>query len=221
MTATVPDLPLRTTQPAGHAKRRATAPAGSPERTGEVEFRSHHSATVLADLATWHGLYLGVYADDRHRADHTDPPLAARLASHAGRPGFELVAAHAEGRPVGFVYGYRLTPDTQWWRGLTPPPDPALVAEWPGRTVALCEGLMLPAWRGRGLSSELLARLLAGRTEERGAALVAHGNMRMLDMARARGWTRVGDLEPHHGWRPHAAFVFPLRPVAPAAGSTA
>jgi hypothetical protein len=145
----------------------------------------------------------------------------SRLARHAERTGFTLVAAHIDGRPVGFVYGYTLPADTCWWDGLTPTPDAALIEERPGRTVGICEGLMLPKWRGLGLAMRLYLTLLAGRTEERASALIAHDNTLMLMLASSHGAVHVGDLDPFPGWRRHAAYILPLRPQAPAAKPSA
>jgi ribosomal protein S18 acetylase RimI-like enzyme len=165
---------------------------------------------VLADLDTWTDLYERVYSDDLHLADHRDPPLRERLARNAAKPDFTAAVAFDGDEPVGYVYGYPLPVETGWWYGLTPEPDPELVREWPGRTLAICEVLVHPDMRRLHLGLRMYQTFLSARTEERAAALVAHTNTLMLSLAGPGGWIRVGDLAPYPGWRPHAAFILPL-----------
>jgi GNAT superfamily N-acetyltransferase len=160
-----------------------------------------------------------VYSGQLHLTDHSEPPLGERLARHAARPGFGLIAGHAGGRVAGFVYGYSLPADTLWWEGLrTEGPAAgsaaeraALTREWPGRTVGICEGLVHPDWRRHGFALRLHAEFLATRHEERAVALVAEDNRLLIRLGAGHGWRPVGRLRPFPGWRPHVALVLPLR----------
>jgi ribosomal protein S18 acetylase RimI-like enzyme len=203
---------------------------------GTIRTRRYDGPGVLAELDRWVRLHEQVYGEDLARPDHSDPSLADRLRLHAGRPGFELVAAFVQaadadagtfgaavGRGTladrgtddeeiaGYVYGYTLPVDTLWWHGLKPPADPAVVREHPGRTVGLCEALIGPEFQRAGIGERLFYDFLAGRPEERAAALVATTNTVILDRFAAHGWSVLGELEPYPGWSPHAALVCPLR----------
>ncbi|MEV4440604.1 GNAT family N-acetyltransferase [Streptomyces sp. NPDC049577] len=162
-------------------------------------------------LALWTRAYEDVYAHALDLSDHNDPPIAERLERHCARPGFELVAAFDGDRVAGLVYGYALPEDSLWWEGLTPAPAPDFTREHPGRTVGLCELLVAAPWRRAGLGRDLVESFLAGRPEERAAALVADGNSVVLDRYAGFGFAPVGTLEPYPGWRPHTMIVRPLR----------
>ncbi|WP_153530431.1 GNAT family N-acetyltransferase [Actinomadura macrotermitis] len=164
-----------------------------------------------ARLPLWAAAYEDVYAGALDLSDHNDPPIAERLERHCGRPGFELVAAFDGEDVAGFVYGYTLPADSLWWEGLTPEPDPEFVREHPGRTVGVCELLVGARWRRGNIGAGLLESFLAGRREERAAALVADGNGVVLDRYAAYGFTPVGAMEPYPGWRPHTMIVRSLR----------
>ncbi|PRY02169.1 GNAT family N-acetyltransferase [Allonocardiopsis opalescens] len=192
-----------------HAELTPMRTAAPPQAA--VEYTHLDGEEVAGDPTPWAALYAEVYAGAAHLADHRDPPFAARLAHSAARPGFRLTAGHVGGEPAGFVYGYTLGPDTGWWRGLDPEPDPGFVQEWPGRTVAVCEGLILPRFRGLGLTGTAMAAFLTGRTEERAAGLVAESNEHALSVFLRHGWMAVGTTVPYPGWRRHTAIVLPLR----------
>jgi len=183
----------------------------------DVLVSRYDGTAVLATLGQWCSVY-----EQAHRETgvhpHVDPPLADRLARHAQRDGFTLVGAHAGATAIGFVYGYTLPADTLWWDGLRPA-DAELALEWPGRTLGMCEGLMLAPWRRLGLAGRMYAELIAGRSEERVALHIAHDNELMHSVAAGYGAIHVGDLQPFPGWQPHAAYILPLRPQAAAASA--
>lgn len=164
-----------------------------------------------ARLARWARAYEDVYADALDLGDHSDPPIAERLARHCARPGFELVAAFDGDEVAGYLYGYRLPEDSLWWEGLSPAPEPEFTREHPGRTVGLCELLVGVRWRRGSVGRTLVEAFLSRRAEERAAALIADGNSVVLDRYAAYGFTPVGTMEPYPGWRPHTMVVRPLR----------
>jgi hypothetical protein len=192
-------------------------PATRPMVDTAVSLERYDGAAVIASLGRWIKVYEDVYAASLGLPDHSEPAIGERLSRHTERTGFTLVAAFADGRPAGFVYGYQLPADTWWWDGLEPDPGPRFTTEWPGRTFAICEGLVDWTHRGLGLAGQMYGELLAGRTEERIAVHIAHDNELMLSIATAHGGVHVGDLDPFPGWRRHAAFVLQLRPEASAA----
>ncbi|MDE3725271.1 GNAT family N-acetyltransferase [Nocardiopsis sp. N85] len=185
-------------------------------QTTSVTWRidDHTGADVLADPTPWVKAYEEVYAHALHLPDHNDPTFAERLAFSAGREGFRLTSCHADGVLAGFAYGYTLPASTGWWNGFTPLPGvdaDEMTAERPGRTFAMCEALVPTAFRRSGIVERAFPFLIRGRTEERVAGLVAETNAHALDLTLRNGWTHVGDVEPHPGWRRHHALIMPLR----------
>jgi hypothetical protein len=194
----------------------ATAP-NTPVIWNGLEFHRLDATAIGADLERWCRPYREVYSAAAALPEHTDPPIEERLAGHLQRPAFEATAAFQPGadistaEPVAYLYGYQLPPDTPWWEGLEPAPEPELIREYPGRTVALCEGLVRPEHRKGGLGEAMLGFYLMGRSEERATSLVALKNAIILDRFLSRGWSKLGHIQPKPGWAPHAALLLPLR----------
>lgn len=92
------------------------------------------------------------------------------MTGHAANPGFRaLVAADGDGRPAGFGYGFRGAPG-QWWhdtvaRALAAARGNEAAASWLGDSFELAELHVLPEYQGRGIGTDLLLRLSAGRPE--------------------------------------------------------
>lgn len=190
-------------------KARSLAPR--EELAPDLRLEQLDGAALARDPKPFARAYEEVYAHDLGLSDHSDPPIADRLVRHAKRPGFSLLAARDGARVAGFVYGYTLPTDTLWWEGLHPAPEPEFTAEYPGRTVGVCELLVGEPWRRHQLGMRLFTSFLAARSEERAAALVAEGNDVVLDRFERYGFQPVGQMEPYPGWRPHQMVVKPLR----------
>src|SRR6058998_1371154 len=73
---------------------------------------------------------------------------------------YDLVVARADGRIVGFIFGYSLRADRGWWDGLAPEP-PAGFTDEPGdqRTVVIAEFEVRRSWQGKGVGHALLHAL--------------------------------------------------------------
>ncbi|MBB1243716.1 GNAT family N-acetyltransferase [Streptomyces durbertensis] len=189
-----------------------TAPA-RPGRAplASLRMRRYDGPEVAADPGRWARAYEDVYAHALDLSDHTDPPVEERLRTHAERPGFGLLAALDGETVAGFVYGYTLQPDTLWWDGLTPAPTAEFVREDGRRTVGVCELLVAARWRRFHLGTTLVAEFLAGRTEQRAAALIAETNEVVLERYAGFGFAQVGTMAPYPGWRRHHMIVADLR----------
>ncbi|MGH9959663.1 MAG: GNAT family N-acetyltransferase, partial [Pyrinomonadaceae bacterium] len=87
-------------------------------------------------------------------------------------PTFALVTAEAAGELVGFAYGIALSPETQWWSGITELLPDELTAEWKGRTFAIIDIAVREDYRKRGIGRALLDALLANRPGERATLAV-------------------------------------------------
>jgi ribosomal protein S18 acetylase RimI-like enzyme len=126
----------------------------------------------------------------------------ARLLRVWGRqPGFMLAVARHGGYLVGFAAGMPLRPSTSWWRKLTAPLPEADTDEYPGRTFALAQLAVRPAWRRQGVGRELHDLLLAERSEERATLTVAPDASAAQRAFRAWGWQKIArtksdDLDP-------------------------
>jgi ribosomal protein S18 acetylase RimI-like enzyme len=130
---------------------------------------------------------------------------------------YDLVVARADGRIVGFIFGYSLRADRGWWDGLAPEP-PAGFTDEPGdqRTVVIAEFEVRRSWQGQGVGHALHDAFLANRVEER-ATLVTRPHLTDLHALYERwGWQKVGIIpgDPGGYYADYASFVLPLPTVA-------
>jgi GNAT superfamily N-acetyltransferase len=167
--------------------------------------------TETVDLDELARLYRKVHVADLHLTDHRDPSVEDRLRWTAEAPGFAATVAYVDGQLAGTVLGCPLPPDTLWWRDLRSPSDPTVVAEWTGRTFAICEAFVLPEHRRHRLGVPMMVDLITSRTEERVCMAVAETNTRVWRALQAMRFEHVGDLVPFPGWRPHRMLVRALR----------
>jgi ribosomal protein S18 acetylase RimI-like enzyme len=135
-----------------------------------------------------------------------------RATRALGAKNYDLVTAHADGRLVGFAFGYSLRPDRGWWDGLRPEPPEGFADETDGRTVVLAEIEVRRAWQGKGIGRALHDAFLAGREEER--ATLSTGPQ--ADAARALyerwGWHRAGTVpgKPGAYFSEYVLYILPL-----------
>ncbi len=137
--------------------------------------------------------------------------FAERVRGYASAPGFEMVVAEISGEAVGQAFGFALPAGALWWRGLTTPADPELIAETGSRTFALCELMVHPAWQRRGLARSLHDELLQHRPEERATLLVREENTAAQRAYATWGWRKLGKLRPYPDAPHYDALVLPLR----------
>ncbi|MER7890085.1 GNAT family N-acetyltransferase [Micromonospora sp. NPDC094482] len=163
--------------------------------------------TDEVDLDALADVYRRVHAADLHLTDHSDPTVEDRLRWTAEAPGFQAAVGYVGGELVGTVMGCPLPAETLWWRDLYSAEDPDLVAEWSGRTFAICEAFVLPEHRRHRLGLRMTADLLAQRPEERVSLAVAETNTRVWRSLQGLKFRHVGDLEPYPGWRSHRMLV--------------
>jgi GNAT superfamily N-acetyltransferase len=114
-----------------------------------------------------------------------------RALHQIDRPGFDLVTAHAEGRLVGFAFGYTLATDTRWWDGLQPDPAQGFSTESGSRTFVLSEIEVRRAWQSQGVGRALHDALIQGRSEER-ATLATGPDAGSQAVYESWGWRKVG-----------------------------
>ncbi|MDI6101807.1 GNAT family N-acetyltransferase [Actinoplanes sp. NEAU-A12] len=168
------------------------------------------SSVVLAekvDIDELAAVYRRVHAADLHLTDHSDPSVEDRLRWTAEAPGFQAALGYVDGELVGTVMGCPLPPETLWWRDLTDLSDPDLAVEWEGRTFAICEAFVDPAYQRHRLGVRMVADLLDQRPEERTSMAVAETNTRVWGALQRLKFEHVGDLIPFPGWRSHRMLV--------------
>lgn len=86
---------------------------------------------------------------------------------HVQRPGMRLVLAREGDELVGFTYGFRLPPETRWWRSVQQPLPDDFTREDGTRTWVTIELAVRKPWRRQGIAAELHTRLLASQSIER------------------------------------------------------
>ncbi len=87
-------------------------------------------------------------------------------------PTFGIALAEIASDLVGFVYGFALKSDTNWWDGFQQPVPAELTREWPDRTFAVIDLAVRSDHRRHGLGKHLLDTLLVSRAEERATLAV-------------------------------------------------
>ncbi|ROO61722.1 acetyltransferase (GNAT) family protein [Micromonospora sp. Llam0] len=159
-----------------------------------------------------------VYADAYGQVPGEDTGVKAdafrdRATAALGARNYELVTARSGDELVGFVLGYSLRQERDWFGGLDPAPEPGFTDERGGeRTVVLAEIEVRKAWQGKGIGRGLHDTFLGGRREER-ATLSANPVATATHALYERwGWVRVGTKPGPPGayYREYAVFVRPL-----------
>lgn len=169
----------------------------SGKATSEVRFTHYDSESVGAILSSVvQPLYVSTHQDVIADAFYDPERFAERVRGYARSPGFELVAAHLDGQPVGLALGYTLPSNARWWQGLTTPVDAELIAENGVRTFALNELMVHPDFQHRGLARALHDELLDHRTEARATLLVREDNQIAQAAYTKWGWVKIGKLQP-------------------------
>jgi hypothetical protein len=139
-----------------------------------------------------------------------------RATKALGRPGYELVTAHAGHALAGFVFGYSLPSETHWWDDLMPEPSVEFLREDGSRTFVLAEIEVGRKYQGSGVGRALHDKILDGRQEERATLATGPG----ADAARAIyegwGWQKVGAVPGAAGdyFSEYVLYVLPL-PLVP------
>ncbi|WP_030176925.1 GNAT family N-acetyltransferase [Spirillospora albida] len=141
-------------------------------------------------------LYVASHADVIDRPFYSAERFAERFPGYARAPGFEIVIAHLEGRPVGQAFGYALPVGARWWTALTTPVPDGFTDETGARTFAFNELMVVPRWQGRGVAHALHDALLGGRREERATLLVRKDNTSARRAYDRWGWTPIGEARP-------------------------
>jgi len=126
---------------------------------------------------------------------------------------YSLVTAQADGRVVGFIFGYSLRAERGWWDGLTPEPPAGFTDETgDARSVVVAEFEVRRAWQHQGVGRALMAAFLSRRTEERATLASQPTATDNHVMYEHWGWRRIGVVpgKPGAYYREYVRFVLPL-----------
>ncbi len=118
---------------------------------------------------------------------------------HVATPGFRLVAAFSQGRPVGFAYGFPRSPGEDWTEEVSASLAPGLRRRWLSNAFGFVEIAVEPRYQGIGVGSLLHDRLLATADEPR-AVLTVHAHAPAARFYARRGWQRLGWLKGAPYW---------------------
>lgn len=173
---------------------------------------THHDAASAAGIfdSVIIPVYEASHADVISDPFYSTERFAERVRGYMRAPGFELVAAHADGRPIGQAFGYTLQPGARWWNGLTTPVPDGFTKETGHRTFAFNELMVAPEWQRRGIAHALHDELLSERTEERATLLVRADNEAAQTAYARWGWQKVAKLRPFPDSPHFDALILPL-----------
>jgi GNAT superfamily N-acetyltransferase len=158
------------------------------------ELRRHDGRVGTELIEQLADAYMEGYADDPDigHSIYARDAFVERTTRQAATQGFVLITAHANDRWAGFSFGMHF-PAGRWWAGEweAEQPEEVLSAE----KFAVIELVVLPAARGVGIATRLMAAVLADRPEP-WATLLADQRGRARDMYDRWGWKRVGTVHP-------------------------
>jgi GNAT superfamily N-acetyltransferase len=105
--------------------------------------------------------------------------------------GSALAEARHGGYLVGYTSGMPLRSSTSWWKDATTPLPAEITSEYPGRTFALTELLVRPAWRRQGIARALHDLIIGSRGEERATVAVSPAATSAHIAFRNWGWHKA------------------------------
>jgi ribosomal protein S18 acetylase RimI-like enzyme len=173
---------------------------------------------------------VAVYAAAMNPPDRTLSGREAIMERHAVSPGFRGLTALADGRLVGFSYGFH-GENGQWWHdmvalalamrsGMTASaesPDPDAERAWLDDSLEIAELHVLPPWQGKGIGRSLLLSLAAGRPERTAVLSTADAPTRARRLYRGLGFTDLLTDFRFSGGEPPYAIMGATLPLAAAA----
>ena len=123
--------------------------------------------------------------------DNAAAAFAERFRVQRRQPGYVLAEARSGEYLIGYASGMPLRPSTSWWRNLTTRLPEEVTAEHPGRTFALVDLVVRPAWRRQHVAETLHDLILADRPEERATLTVPPAAAAAQNAFQKWGWRKV------------------------------
>ena len=170
-----------------------------------MTFRLLDGTQAAAHTEDVQALHAEVYGEQ------PDDGFARRFQVLRRQPGFALAEARHGGYLVGYAFGVPLRPSTSWWRHLTTPLPDEVTTEHPGRTFALVELVVRPAWRRQGIAGALHDLILEHRPEERATLTVPPTATPAQNAFRKWGWRKIARTQDDRPGSPVSdVLVIPL-----------
>lgn len=131
-------------------------------------------------------------------------------------PGFELVTARVSDELVGFLYGFPLPPDNEWWKGVTRDGQPVTGhADY-----ALIDLVVAQGWQRRGVASAL-HDAWSGAQQQVSATLAVETDNHSAKIAYARwGYRHMGTVQDDPAAPVYDIMLRSAAPPAPSASRT-
>lgn len=182
----------------------------------DLSFQRFDTAGARIQRDTVELIARDAYADDIASGDpfRSLETFMVRFDAYTSRDGFDQVIAYLDGEPVGQAWGWALKPNSAWWHGLHPEPEPGFTVETGTRTFAFSELMVRKRWTGRGIARALHDELLRERRETRATLLVLPDNTTAYRIYTRWGWRKVAQLRP--GWPDAPLFDVLILPLPPA-----
>jgi GNAT superfamily N-acetyltransferase len=159
---------------------------------------TRETAGGLFEIAT--EIYVEIYSEPlfENNPFFSESAFRQRYSIALEQPRFELLVARFEGREVGYMYGYALQSEADWWDAvewskevLASLPD-GYTSEDGNRTVVIPEILVKLPWRRMGVARSLHDEFLSRRSERRAGLCVLPNNFAAKSAYLKWGWNTVG-----------------------------
>jgi GNAT superfamily N-acetyltransferase len=177
-----------------------------------VVLHIHGPSTAVDQLEVVKELYADAFFPPPH---NQGPVQLKRMAeswpSRLTAPGFRLVVAEHEDKPIGCIYGHQLAATTKWWQGAIDPIPEGVTREFAGRTLGVIDMMVRSKWRRHGVAQALHSHFLVDRTEERATLLVDPINTPARAAYAKWGYDVVGRIQPFPDMPKFEAMVKQLR----------
>jgi GNAT superfamily N-acetyltransferase len=162
----------------------------------EITFELLGGRQAAEHAAELQALHDEAYAGQSGPGEDDTTRVSGSLEVQRRQPGFVLAEAHSGGYLIGYATGMPLRPSTSWWRDLTTSLPEQVTSEHPGRTFALTDLVVRPAWRRQHIGAYLHDLILSGRAEERATALIPPAATAAQAAFQGWGWRRVARTRP-------------------------
>lgn len=153
---------------------------------------------AVTELAAVRAGLLAVYSAAFAPAPYNESPedferFDESLARHSRRKGFRCCVArdNADGRLLGFAYGYNGGPGDYWWEAVSDALEPLVADKWLGNCFQLNEIAVLPPAQGQGIGGWLHDVLLEGLSQRTAVLSTLQAETRAVRLYRRRGWVTL------------------------------
>jgi GNAT superfamily N-acetyltransferase len=164
------------------------------DRLGMRHYDAAEAVVMKEDLVR---IYSEIYADKLLDPFFTVERFRERFDAHSSAPDFKLVMASRDEDTLGYIYGFRLSPDSRWFRGVRDSlPRELTLALADCDVFAVCEVMVRQEWQRRGIATALHQELWNSRRERVFTLLIEEGNKPSEAAHASWGYRPVGSMQP-------------------------